>query len=172
MKSRGGAASARDPPRTMHPRACPVAQMRQEASKRRPEIGEAAQVPEPTSGGGGFEPAERRRRLSGASALESLSRKGLRRSQAVAAAPQNDPKKPGITPQNRDRSRSRGAGRPTPPGGIVPAAMRALVAALLLSTASLVGAQTHLAPDGTWVGGGTPQLAPNGTWVGGRPELA
>src|SRR5262249_46164744 len=122
--------------------------------------------------GGRFEPAERRRRLSGASALESLSRKGLRRSQAVAAAPQNDPKKPGITPQNRDRSRSRGAGRPTPPGGIVPAATRALVAALLLSTASLVGAQTHLAPDGTWVGGGTPQLAPNGTWVGGRPELA
>jgi hypothetical protein len=60
-----------------------------------------------------------------------------------------------------------------PPGenGIVPVAMRALVAALVLATASLVGAQTHLAPNGAWVGG-TPQIAPNGTWVGGQPELA
>jgi hypothetical protein len=30
----------------------------------------------------------------------------------------------------------------------------------------------RLAPDGWWIGGGTPQLAPNDAWVGGRPELA
>src|SRR5262249_22386336 len=62
-------------------------------------------------------------------------------------------------------------GRPTPSSGIVRAAMRTLVAALVLSTATLVSAQTRLAPNGAWVGG-TPQLAPNGTWVGGRPQLA
>jgi hypothetical protein len=50
--------------------------------------------------------------------------------------------------------------------------MRFLVAALVLATASLVGAQTRLAPDGAWVGGGTPQLAPDGSWVGGQPRLA
>jgi hypothetical protein len=44
--------------------------------------------------------------------------------------------------------------------------MRTLVAALVLATASLVGAQPRFAPDGTWVGG-TPQLAPNGS--GRRP---
>jgi hypothetical protein len=48
--------------------------------------------------------------------------------------------------------------------------MRPLVAALVLATASRAGAQTRLAPNGAWVGGGTPQLAPNGTWVGGRPQ--
>src|SRR5262245_59300614 len=52
-----------------------------------------------------------------------------------------------------------------------PAVMRTLVAALVLATASLVGAQTRLAPNGAWVGG-TPQLAPDGTWVGGQPQLA
>jgi len=61
--------------------------------------------------------------------------------------------------------------RPTPPGGIVPAAIRTLVAALVLATASLAGAQTRIAPNGAWVGG-TPQLAPNGAWVGGQPQLA
>ena len=37
-------------------------------------------------------------------------------------------------------------GRPTLPSGIVRAAMRTLVAALVLSTASLVGAQVWVAP--------------------------
>src|SRR5262245_7346753 len=55
--------------------------------------------------GGRFEPAKRRGRVTLASALESLCCKALRRSQAPAAATQNDPKKPGITRQNRDRSR-------------------------------------------------------------------
>ena len=50
----------------------------------------------------------------------------------------------------------------TVPGRPVGAAMRALVAALVPATASLVGAQPRFAPDGTWVGG-TPKLAPNGT---------
>jgi hypothetical protein len=62
-------------------------------------------------------------------------------------------------------------GRRTSPPGIVGVAMRILVAALVLSTASLAGAQTRLAPNGAWVGG-TPQIAPNGTWVGGQPQLA
>ena len=57
-------------------------------------------------------------------------------------------------------------GDPRCQGGIVGAAMRTLVAALVLATASLVGAQTRLAPNGAWVGG-TPRLAPNGTWLGG-----
>jgi hypothetical protein len=50
--------------------------------------------------------------------------------------------------------------------------MCTLVDALVLATASLAGAQTRLAPNGAWVGGGTPQLAPNGAWVGGQPRLA
>src|SRR5262245_64474513 len=48
----------------------------------------------------------------------------------------------------------------------------ALVALVVGLLAGLVGAQTRLAPDGSWIGGGTPQLAPNSAWVGGRPELA
>src|SRR5262245_56539516 len=44
-------------------------------------------------------------------------------------------------------------GRPTSRSGIVRTVMRTLVAALVLSTASLVGAQTRLAPNGAWVGG-------------------
>ena len=38
-------------------------------------------------------------------------------------------------------------GRPAPPRGIVPAAVRTLVAALVLSTSSLVGAQVWVAPS-------------------------
>src|SRR5262249_10810734 len=45
--------------------------------------------------------------------------------------------------------------------GIDRAAMRTLVAALVLATVSLVGAETRLAPDGASVGG-TPQLVPHG----------
>jgi hypothetical protein len=55
--------------------------------------------------GGRFEPAQRHGRVTRASALESLCRKVLRPSQASTPAPQNDPKRPGITRENRDRSR-------------------------------------------------------------------
>jgi hypothetical protein len=48
----------------------------------------------------------------------------------------------------------------------------ALVALLVGVLVGPVGAQTRLAPDGSWVGGGRPQLAPDGSWVGGRPRLA
>jgi len=44
----------------------------------------------------------------------------------------------------------------------------AFVALLVGVLVGPVGAQTRLAPDGSWIGGGTPQLAPNGAWVGGR----
>jgi hypothetical protein len=47
----------------------------------------------------------------------------------------------------------------------------ALVALLVGVLVGPVGAQTRIAPDGSWVGG-RPQLAPDGTWVGGRPRLA
>src|SRR5262249_34439078 len=54
-----------------------------------------------------------------ASALESLCRKVLRPFQASTPAPQNDPKRPGINRENRDRSRFFAAPSSTEPSRTV-----------------------------------------------------
>src|SRR5262245_48989270 len=97
MKSGGGAASARDAPRTMHPRACPVAHMRQEASKRRPEIGGAAQVLELTSGGGEIRTSRGRRPYQSRNPCKSADFRAERGEVRTAAQSQNDPQEPNLT---------------------------------------------------------------------------